>query len=133
MYIHVHVQVRVYIVYACRLFLSLPPSLPHPSLRIDIRREPQNELHFEAGHSRVARRQSVVDRLKGFLPPEPVRSALTPPLTRGAWLEFLLIHVPILRWVVTYRPSFFIGDIISGITVAIMHIPQGIILSAYYA
>lgn len=59
------------------------------------------------------------------LPPEPIRSALTPPLTRMAWLEFVLVHVPILRWVLEYQFAFLISDIVSGITVAIMHIPQG--------
>ena len=63
--------------------------------------------------------------MKAALPPEPVRSALIPPLTAREWLEFLLIHVPIIRWVWTYQAKFLVGDIIAGITVAIMHIPQG--------
>ena len=63
--------------------------------------------------------------MKAALPPEPVRSALIPPLTAREWLEFLLIHVPIIRWVWTYQAKFLVGDIIAGINVAIMHIPQG--------
>ena len=46
-------------------------------------------------------------------------------MTRHDWLELLLIRVPILKWVWTYQASYFFGDILSGITVAIMHIPQG--------
>jgi MFS superfamily sulfate permease-like transporter len=93
---------------------------------INIRREPQNERHFEAGHSRVPKSRTIRHRLKEALPPEPVRSALTPPLTREAWLEFVLVHVPILRWLLSYQASFVISDLVSGITVAIMHIPQGL-------
>lgn len=63
--------------------------------------------------------------MKAALPPEPIRSALIPPLTAREWLEFLLVHVPIIRWVWTYQARFLVGDIIAGITVAIMHIPQG--------
>ena len=63
--------------------------------------------------------------MRAALPPEPVRSALIPPLTAREWLEFLLIHVPIIRWVWTYQAKFLVGDIIAGINVAIMHIPQG--------
>lgn len=48
-----------------------------------------------------------------------------PPMTCRAWLNFLLIRVPIIRWIIGYQPHFIVGDIISGITVAIMHIPQG--------
>ncbi len=49
-----------------------------------------------------------------------------PPLSRKEWLNFFLVRLPILEWVWSYRPSYFVGDIISGITVAIMHIPQGV-------
>lgn len=48
-----------------------------------------------------------------------------PPMTCRAWLNFLLTRVPIIRWIIGYQPFFIVGDIISGITVAIMHIPQG--------
>ena len=98
---------------------------------IHIRREPQNERHFEAGYVRVVRRRTFRD----YLPPEPVRSALIPPRTRWEWLDFLLVHVPIISWLLSYRPSFLINDIVSGVTVAIMHIPQGMMvgsLSAYH-
>ena len=59
------------------------------------------------------------------IPPEPVLSALKPPLNKKEWKQFVLVHLPILSWVWSYRPSFLFGDIIAGITVAIMHIPQG--------
>ena len=91
---------------------------------IHIRREPQNERHFEAGYVRVVRRRTFRD----YLPPEPVRSALIPPRTRWEWLDFLLVHVPIISWLLSYRPSFLVNDIVSGVTVAIMHIPQGMMV-----
>jgi MFS superfamily sulfate permease-like transporter len=96
--------------------------VPAPERNIHIRREPQNERHFEAGYVRVVRRRTFRD----YLPPEPVRSALIPPRTRWEWLDFLLVHVPIVSWLLSYRPSFLINDIVSGVTVAIMHIPQGL-------
>jgi MFS superfamily sulfate permease-like transporter len=96
--------------------------VPEPERNIHIRREPQNERHFEAGYVRVVRRRTFRD----YLPPEPVRSALIPPRTRWEWLDFLLVHVPIISWLLSYRPSFLVNDIVSGVTVAIMHIPQGL-------
>ena len=48
-----------------------------------------------------------------------------PPSTCHGWLDFFLTRLPIIGWVLGYQPGYFIGDIISGITVAIMHIPQG--------
>lgn len=57
--------------------------------------------------------------------PEPIRTSLTPPIARQQWVKFLLLRLPILRWLWSYQPSYIIGDLISGITVAVMHIPQG--------
>ena len=57
--------------------------------------------------------------------PEPIRTSLTPPTAWQQWLQFLLLRIPILRWLWSYQPSYIIGDLISGITVAVMHIPQG--------
>ena len=48
-----------------------------------------------------------------------------PPQTCRDWLSFILLKVPILQWVWTYKINYLVGDIIAGITVAIMHIPQG--------
>lgn len=61
--------------------------------------------------------------------PEPIRTNLTPPTAWQQWVEFFLLRLPILRWLWSYQPSYIIGDIISGITVAVMHIPQGEFLS----
>jgi len=41
------------------------------------------------------------------------------------WKEFLLVRLPILKWLWEYRHPSLFGDVISGVTVAIMHIPQG--------
>ena len=72
---------------------------------IDITRRQLDEAGFEAGFISRSRSRLLRQRLRTLLPPEPVRSALTPPLSLGAWVEFVLVHVPILRWVLEYRHS----------------------------
>ena len=57
---------------------------------------------------------------------EPIRGHLTPPKTCKEWKRVLLGRLPILIWLYQYLPSLLFGDVISGITVGIMHIPQGI-------
>ena len=53
-------------------------------------------------------------------------------MTCRGWVNFFLTRVPIINWIIGYQPGFIVGDIISGITVAIMHIPQGkCVVSAY--
>ncbi|KAL5474476.1 hypothetical protein EMCRGX_G026427 [Ephydatia muelleri] len=59
-------------------------------------------------------------------PPEPILSAIKPPTSRQAWLRFLFTRLPILHWIWTYQYTFLVPDIVSGITVAVMHIPQGL-------
>ena len=48
-----------------------------------------------------------------------------PPRTAKEWKQFILIHFPILGWLWSYQLKFLINDIISGVTVSVMHIPQG--------
>ena len=48
-----------------------------------------------------------------------------PPRTAKELKQFILLRLPILSWLWSYQPKFLIGDITAGITVAIMHIPQG--------
>ena len=57
--------------------------------------------------------------------PEPIRSHLAPPKNLKEWKNLLLGRFPILTWLYQYLPSLLFGDVISGITVGIMHIPQG--------
>ena len=103
---------------------SPPPTHSHRKNPIDIRRDRLDEAKFEKGFKPA--KISVKERLgKLVVPPEPLKSALKPPCSQQEWLQFLLTHVPILSWVWSYRPGFLIGDFIAGITVAIMHIPQG--------
>ena len=125
---------------------SLPPPPPppphhlhshtlshsHRKTTIDIRRDRLNEAKFEKGFKPA--KISVRDRLeKLVVPPEPLKSALKPPCSQQEWLQFLLTHVPILSWVWSYRPGFLVGDLIAGITVAIMHIPQGESSGVYWS
>ena len=105
--------------------LSSTPLIPHRTSGIGIHRQGLDEAQFESGFIPV-KRTAVRTRLKEMVTPlEPVLGSLKPPLNRKEWLEFLLVHLPILKWVWSYRPKFLFGDIIAGITVAIMHIPQG--------
>ena len=102
-----------------------PPSIPLRSSGIGIHRQRLDEARFERQFL-PASRTTLVNQLKKMVtPPEPVLSALKPPLSRKEWKQFVLVHLPILSWVWSYRPAFLFGDIIAGITVAIMHIPQG--------
>lgn len=57
--------------------------------------------------------------------PQPIRKALLPPRSRVEWREFVFVHLPVLHWLYSYRPKQLIGDIISGITIGVTHIPQG--------
>lgn len=42
------------------------------------------------------------------------------------WLTTILNLIPVLRWLPKYSiRNYFIGDLMSGITVAVMHLPQG--------
>lgn len=93
---------------------------------IDISRRRLDEKRFERRFSPIER---TVQISKMVIPPEPIISSLKPPWSRREWRQFLLVRLPILHWVWTYQPLFFVGDLISGITVAIMHIPQGLAYS----
>jgi len=48
-----------------------------------------------------------------------------PPRNVKELKQFTLVHLPILSWLWSYQPKFLIGDITAGISIAIMHIPQG--------
>eukprot|EP00731_Ephydatia_muelleri_P022015 Em0014g606a len=93
---------------------------------IHIERHVLNEAEFEhllspKQHLPLRKRLAT-----SMVPPEPVLSAIKPPMSRQAWLRFLLTHLPILHWIWTYQLQYLISDIISGVTVAFMHIPQGL-------
>ena len=62
--------------------------------------------------------------------PEPVRSSLTPPRTKQECMRFFLLRLPILSWLWSYKPRYLVGDVIAGITVSVMHIPQGNLYSS---
>ena len=57
--------------------------------------------------------------------PQPLRKSITPPRTARQWWDFLLLRLPIISWLSTYRLKYLLGDSISGVTVSVMHIPQG--------
>ncbi len=97
---------------------------------ISIQRKPLNEATFEKGIQPI--KSTVKDTwYKSFIPPEPIRTSLLPPLNTMEWVNFLLTHLPILSWIWGYQWSYIFGDIIGGITVAIMHIPQGMGINSY--
>ncbi|XP_065886960.1 prestin-like isoform X2 [Dysidea avara] len=92
---------------------------PATSGKVTIDRPTYDELQFEETFHPLG-----YQRLKLSIP-EPIRSHLIPPLTLKEWKEFLLVRLPILRWLWEYRHPSLFGDVISGVTVGIMHIPQG--------
>ena len=57
--------------------------------------------------------------------PQPVRKSLIPPRSWRDWKRFVLVHLPIIHWLWTYRSNQLIGDLIAGITIGVTHIPQG--------
>lgn len=59
--------------------------------------------------------------------PQPIRSALKPPISKEAWMKFMFVHLPIIHWVWQYTPKQLIGDTIAGLTIGVTHIPQGIV------
>ena len=110
---------------------SSPHSIPLRSSGIGIHRQRLDEARFERQFL-PANKATLVNRLKKMvIPPEPVWSALKPPMNKKEWRQFVLVHLPILSWVWSYQPAYLFGDIIAGITVAIMHIPQGNVCVVY--
>ncbi|XP_019864177.1 PREDICTED: solute carrier family 26 member 6-like [Amphimedon queenslandica] len=63
---------------------------------------------------------------RSFIPPEPILTAIKVPSSRRECKYFLFTRFPIIGWLWIYQLKFLLGDIISGITIAVMHIPQGL-------
>ena len=57
--------------------------------------------------------------------PESLKKELMPLMSINELQQFILVRLPILSWLWSYQPKFLVGDITAGITVSIMHIPQG--------
>ena len=57
--------------------------------------------------------------------PQPIRKALLPPRNGAECRKFFFVHLPILHWLWSYRSKQLIGDLISGLTIGVTHIPQG--------
>jgi sulfate transporter 3 len=75
--------------------------------------------------------QSTVDKLKGklketFFPDDPFRSFKGQP-TRQKWLLTAKYLFPILDWAPHYSLSLFKSDLVAGLTIASLAIPQVII------
>jgi len=60
-----------------------------------------------------------------YCTPEPVRSSLKLPSTWSDWKASLLVWIPILQWAWGYKVKYLIGDLMSGFTIGMTHIPQG--------
>ena len=91
---------------------------------ISIQRQLLNEKSLEKGF-RPVKSSMRKDWWKTLRPPEPIRSSLKPPTTLKGWRKSILSRVPILTWLWMYQLKWLIDDIIAGVTVAIMRIPQG--------
>ncbi len=58
-----------------------------------------------------------------------------PPHTFYGWLKFLQHKLPILEWVLCYKKHYLFGDVIAGLTVAVITIYQSeinVILNLFY-
>ncbi|XP_020698164.1 probable sulfate transporter 3.5 isoform X2 [Dendrobium catenatum] len=60
-----------------------------------------------------------------FFPDDPFRHFAGLPPRRRAWFV-LSYFAPILQWAPNYKPSFFAYDLLAGITITSLAIPQGI-------
>eukprot|EP00731_Ephydatia_muelleri_P024323 Em0016g594a len=100
--------------------------LVSPRDHILINRLKFNELKIEQVLTPKAIPPPLQRVLSVITPPEPVLSGIKPPLSRSAWLRFLLTHLPILHWMWTYKAQYLFRDIIAGISVAMLHVPQGL-------
>ena len=69
---------------------------------------------------------------KSLYPPEPILTAIRPPTSKESFKLFVFTRLPILNWLWNYRISYLIGDIISGLTLAIMRIPQSNYCCLYF-
>ncbi|KAL5484185.1 hypothetical protein EMCRGX_G020638 [Ephydatia muelleri] len=90
-----------------------------------INRENFNELKIEQVLTPKAIPPLLQRVLSVVTPPEPILSGIKPPMSRSAWLRFLLTHLPILHWMWTYKTQYLFREIIAGISVAMLHVPQG--------
>ena len=61
-----------------------------------------------------------------YYTPEPVRSSLKLPSTWNDLKTSLLVWIPILQWGWMYKTKDLIGDLVSGFTIGMTHIPQGV-------
>lgn len=92
---------------------------------ISISRELLNENDFENRFHPVSR-PFKSNWYKKLYPPEPILAAIKPPMSQNGWKLFIFTHIPILNWIWNYQSNYFFGDIISGLTIGIMTIPQSI-------
>ena len=90
-----------------------------------INRENFNELKIEQVLTPKAIPPLLQRVLSVVTPPEPILSGIKPPMSRSAWLRFLLTHLPILHWMWTYKAQYLFREVIAGISVAMLHVPQG--------
>ncbi|KAL5501945.1 hypothetical protein EMCRGX_G008628 [Ephydatia muelleri] len=58
--------------------------------------------------------------------PEPLYTDLKPPMSREAWMRFLLTRLPILHWIWTYELQFLFKDIVAGVSVTLILVPQAL-------
>ncbi|KAH7727630.1 CRE-SULP-4 protein [Aphelenchoides avenae] len=100
--------------------LLFPGELPSSTLR-----RPMNQEEFDAlfSYSRPRHRHSAVARRTG----KCLRRYYRPFLSPRAFLQALTSFVPIIHWLPSYSwKKNIVADVIGGLTVGIMHVPQGI-------
>lgn len=110
--------------------------LPSQSNRIDqndLTETIQNEATGEEWHGRKQRFQSIIEA-HGVLPETLTLKQRLQLYVKEKWTELSCLYllnacfekIPFIRCIKEYKvKKYLIGDIIAGITVAVMHIPQG--------
>ena len=84
--------------------------------------------------------QSIIDEF-GLIPPKISRKQRAKDYVNNQWREFSFIDLlnaflnklPIIRCIKDYKlKQYAFGDLIAGVTVAVMHIPQGMLFFPWH-
>jgi high affinity sulfate transporter 1 len=97
--------------------------------QINISRKLLNEREIDERYGFISSKDQLKNRqceaIKSICP-EPILTDITPPLNKDQWKTFILTHLPFLSLIWNYQLNYIIGDIIAGLTVGTMRIPQSL-------
>lgn len=83
---------------------------------ISISREVVNQDDFDAVNDHQRRHRSLAQQFRKICPLQ---------CSGACWVKFLRSVFPFVGILAKYQKKDVVGDVISGVTVGVMHIPQG--------